>query len=200
MRPRPHVGVHRLHDPEVAFDPDPARALACLRAFVPDDEAQARCRVEITRWILEKDHPFERRQLDGHLTASALVLDPAGERALLTHHAKLDKWLQFGGHCDGDANLAGVALREATEESGLDDLVIDPRAIDLDVHAIPARGEEPEHLHLDVRFLVWTGDDPEPAKNDESHDLAWVGLDDRERFGLDGSVARLFERARRVVG
>ncbi|MEX1024155.1 MAG: NUDIX hydrolase [Planctomycetota bacterium] len=196
LRPRPSRGALGLHDPRLTFDPDRERALGYLREFVPSDADQARARVQIMRWILAKQHPFERRQTDGHVTASALVIDAAGERALLTHHAKLDRWLQFGGHADGDANLAGVALRESIEESGIDDLVIEPRVVDVDVHTIPARGDEAEHLHLDVRFLVWAPEGAKPVKSEESHALAWVAADAQGGYALDPSVVRLFELAR----
>lgn len=196
MRARPRAGLARLHDPALAYDPDPERALELLRSFLPPDKAQADFRVRICQWILEKDYPFERKQLDGHLTASALLLNPTGERALLTHHKKLGRWLQFGGHADGDANLAGVALRECMEESGIEGLMIDPRPIDLDIHPIPARKDEPEHLHLDVRFLVWTPDEFEEKVSEESIELGWIGFDEQDAHRLDDSVRRLFERAR----
>ena len=109
----------------LGFDADPQRALAYLAAYEPPDEDQARTRDAIARWVLEEPTPFERANLAGHLTASALVVAPhpsGGRRALLTHHRKLGRWLQLGGHCDGDADLAHVALREAIEESGIEDL------------------------------------------------------------------------------
>src|SRR5688572_10916647 len=98
-----------------------------------------------------QEHPLDahlRSCAPGHFTASALVVDAPGERGLLTHHKKLDRWLQLGGHCDGDSNFAAVALREAQEESGIEGLSIDPRPLDLDIHTIPARTGDPEHLHL----------------------------------------------------
>jgi hypothetical protein len=97
---------------------------------------------------------FERSCVPGHFTGSAWLVDRTGQRVLLTHHRKLDRWLQLGGHADGDGDLAGVALREAEEESGLTDLVVEPEIFDLDRHVIPARGNEPEHWHYDVRFVV----------------------------------------------
>src|SRR5207253_4326 len=98
-------------------------------------------------------HPdaLHRSCVDGHLTGSALVVDPPSDRALLMHHRKLDKWLQMGGHADGEPDLAAVALAEATEESGIAGLVLEPQPVDLDVHEVHPPGE-PAHLHLDVRF------------------------------------------------
>ena len=90
----------------------------------------------------------------GHITGSAWVVDIAGNRVLLADHAKLGRWLQPGGHSDGDPDTLAVALREAREESGLDVRALDDAIFDIDVHRIPARGDEPAHLHFDVRFLV----------------------------------------------
>jgi 8-oxo-dGTP pyrophosphatase MutT (NUDIX family) len=119
-------------------------------------------------------------------------VDGACERALLTLHGKLGRWLQLGGHCDGDANLAGAALREAQEESGIRELAIDPRPIDLDIHGIPARGPEPQHLHLDVRFLVRAPPGAQARASPESKELRWVTPAELLALPTDGSVRRLF--------
>ncbi|WP_374472547.1 NUDIX hydrolase [Arenimonas sp.] len=116
---------------------------------------------------------FERSHPPGHFTGSAWLVSADGERVLLTHHRKLGRWLQLGGHADGDANLARVALREAEEESGLTDLVVEGDIFDLDRHAIPARGADPEHWHYDVRFVVRATGSEEFAVSEESLDLAW---------------------------
>lgn len=117
--------------------------------------------------------PFRRERLGGHFTGSAWLVSADGERALLLHHRKLDRWLQPGGHADGDGNLAAVALREAQEETGLRGLRVDPKVFDIDRHRIPARGAEPEHWHYDVRFVVHAGDDEAFTVGEESHALAW---------------------------
>ena len=90
---------------------------------------------------------YRRERLAGHFTGSAWLVDRAGTRVLLTHHRKLGRWLQLGGHADGDDDLARVALREAEEESGLAGLVLEPGVFDLDRDLIPARGADPEHWH-----------------------------------------------------
>lgn len=136
---------------------------------------------------------FERGHAAGHFTGSAWVVSADAQRVLLTHHRKLDLWLQPGGHADGDSDLARVALREAEEETGVAGLRLRDREIfDLDCHAIPARGSEPEHLHYDVRYVVQAGDDERFVVSEESHALAW-----RDIAGLaadpqaDASVRRM---------
>lgn len=141
-----------------------------------------------------------RTRLEGHLTASALVVNHERTHALLTHHKKLGRWLQLGGHCDGDANLVRVALREAIEESGIADLTIDPAVIDLDIHTIPARGSEPEHLHLDVRFVVHAPRGARAIISDESHALAWVSPAELGGLNTDESVRRLFRHVFAIPG
>jgi 8-oxo-dGTP pyrophosphatase MutT (NUDIX family) len=186
--------------PELAFDASHSRALAYLEAYDPPDEAQRQTRDEIVRFVERAPRPLERENLEGHLTASALIVAPDG-RALLMHHRKLDRWLQMGGHCDGDANLAAAALREAEEESGIDGLVIDPRIVDVDIHTIPGRpasaerSEEPEHLHLDCRFVVLA---PEGAVEHVSHEsiaLGWFMPENAIGLDLDESLVRFFRVA-----
>ena len=116
---------------------------------------------------------LERTCRPGHFTGSAWLVDASGSRVLLTHHRKLGRWLQLGGHADGDADLARVALREAQEESGLSDLVVEPEIFDLDRHLIPERAGEPAHYHYDVRFVVRAAGSTEFVVSDESHALAW---------------------------
>jgi len=186
----------RLRTQDLASTPDLAVARHLLAAWDPPSLDQERTRDRILAFVDE--HPLDahrRTCLAGHLTASALVLDAAGERALLTFHAKLRKWLQLGGHCDGDANLAAVALREAIEESGIEELEIDPLPVDLDVHAIPARRGEPEHLHLDVRFLVHAPAGARPRASDESVELRWFTRAEAEDLEIDESVRRLLRIA-----
>lgn len=138
---------------------------------------------------------FERSHVAGHFTGSAWLVSADGERVLLTHHRKLDRWLQLGGHADGDADLARVAQREAEEESGLRELAVEPEIFDLDVHRIPARGSEPEHWHYDVRHVVRATGGEEFEVSAESLALAWKPV--REIAGDTRADASLRRMARK---
>jgi 8-oxo-dGTP pyrophosphatase MutT (NUDIX family) len=132
----------------------------------------------------------------GHLTASALVIDPARGRVLLTLHKKLGLWLQMGGHCEpDDASLEGAALREATEESGIAGLELLPVGpVQLDRHSIPA----PCHWHLDVQYAAAAPAGAVETISAESLDLRWFSYDEAAKVA-DGSVVRLMERTRAAL-
>lgn len=120
--------------------------------------------------------PFLRERLDGHLTGGAWLVSGDGERVLMTHHRKLGRWLQLGGHADGDTDMARVALKEAEEESGLSDLSVEDDIFDLDRHWIPERKDVPGHWHYDVRYVVRANGSEAYVVSDESLDLAWRGI------------------------
>ena len=172
-----------------------AEARALVAGYSSSDPHQTAERERILAFIDEHPNALERSCLRGHLTASALIIDASGERALPTHHRKLDRWLQMGGHVDGDGNLVGAAWREATEESGIEGLSIDPRPVDLDIHTIPARGDEPEHWHLDVRFQVYAPEGAREQISEESIALGWFTPAEFDSLDSDESVARLFRLA-----
>ena len=139
-----------------------------------------------------------RTCLEGHLTASAWIVDPGRTLTLLTHHRKLDRWLQLGGHVDGEPDLAAGALREAREESGLAGVrLVSPEVFDVDRHRIPARGAEPAHWHYDVRFLLEADPDEPLEISGESKDLAWVRLEEVARLNPDASIARMVRKTTR---
>lgn len=128
-------------------------------------------------FLVEASLPFHREHAEGHFTGSAWLVDASGKRVLLTHHRKLDRWLQLGGHADGDSDLAAVALREAGEESGLSGLKVEHGIFDVDRHWIPERPNEPGHWHYDVRYVVRAGVHDTFAVSDESLDLAWMSIE-----------------------
>jgi 8-oxo-dGTP pyrophosphatase MutT (NUDIX family) len=181
----------------------------------PDDLALARAQVagagagdpdheDHRRRILAflDDHPdaLHRSCTEGHLTGSALVVDPSTRRLLLLFHAKVRRWLQPGGHADGDGNLAHVALREAQEETGIDDLRVVAPAIDLDVHRFHhAAGTEPDHLHLDVRHLVLAPAGAVAVTNHESEGQRWVAVGDLGALDVDAGTHRMAAAALRAL-
>ncbi len=165
----------------------------------PDERAVAD---EIEGLVSDHEDCFDRTCRPGHITASAWVLSPDGSRCLLVHHVKLGRWLQPGGHCDGQTDPASVARREVEEETGLRDLaLVSDEPLDLDVHRIPARNDpagreiESAHDHHDFRFLLQARS-PEPLLcSDESHDVRWFTRDELLQTTDEESVLRLMRKA-----
>jgi 8-oxo-dGTP pyrophosphatase MutT (NUDIX family) len=166
-----------------------------LATYPARDLQDAANRDRIAAFVREQPQCFERSLTIGHITGSGWLLDHAGHRALLTHHAKLNKWLQLGGHADGDSDVLRVALREAEEESGLREIVaLSEEIFDLDVHPIPARGNEAEHFHYDIRFLLQATGDDTYIRTDESHELRWFTAEELSDFTIGRSVHRMREK------
>ncbi len=139
---------------------------------------------------------FFRDCFPGHFTASALVVSADGGRALLALHRFLNRWLQFGGHCDGEEDVPAVARREAEEESGIVGLVMARgEPFDLDIHPIPENPDrgEPAHLHYDIRFLMVAPEGAQPVASAESHAVEWFTAQKMAFMALD-------EGTRRMVG
>jgi 8-oxo-dGTP pyrophosphatase MutT (NUDIX family) len=181
------------------------RALAeALLRHRPADEAEAADRDAIAAFVARHERPFDRAISEGHLTGSAITVSADGGRVLLLHHRKLDRWLQPGGHGDpGETTGEEVALREALEESGIAGLALHPtapRPLDVDVHDIPARGSEPAHQHLDLRYLVVApaGAAVAPALA-ELHEIRWVAWDEAGALGPDAGLRRALAKARAIV-
>jgi 8-oxo-dGTP pyrophosphatase MutT (NUDIX family) len=151
--------------------------------------------------LLKSDRAFHRDYLPGHLTGSAWIIDETKEFALLTHHVKLNRWLQPGGHADGDENIFRVALREAEEETGITTLTLmSENLFDIDIHTIPQRKDFPEHLHYDVRFLFQASKTEELIITDESNDLAWVKMEDLlSSSDQNDSIARMIRKVRALL-
>lgn len=154
-------------------------ALALLRAWTPPDAAQDQVRRRYVAHLEAHPDGLSRTCFPDHLTASALILSADGEHVLLTLHAKAGAWFQMGGHCeDTDATLAGAAVREAVEESGVPDLVLDPQPVQLNAHAVPFCSARGVVHHLDVRFLAVAPQDAAHAVSEESLDVRWWRWDD----------------------
>ncbi len=154
-----------------------ADAVRRLAAWRPAGPGQEPLREAFLAFLAARPDACRRSCAPGHLTASALVLDAAGDHLLLTLHPRLGRWVQLGGHCeDGDLTLAGAALREAVEESGIPGLEIDPSPLHLAVHPITCSLGVPTR-HLDVRFLVRAPAGARPVRSAESDDLRWFRRD-----------------------
>lgn len=147
-------------------------------------------------FVRENEDCFERSLEPGHMTSSAWILSPDRQQVLLLFHTKLGKWLQPGGHADGDPDLLEVALREVKEETGLQELrTLNAGIFDLDIHTIPARKSDPEHLHYDLRFLLEASPDAPLFQNHESRALRWVPLTEVNGLTQERSVLRMVEKS-----
>ncbi len=178
-----------------------AALLAELGRYAPADAHERAMTQDVIAFVDAHPDCFERTCPTGHITASAWVLDEEKSHVLLTHHRKLDRWLQLGGHADGDPDVRRVARREALEESGLANIRFAQHAIyDIDVHEIPARGAEPAHKHYDVRFAFIADRAAPTVVSDESHELAWVSLGELAALGADESVIRLAAKTATLAG
>ena len=174
---------------------DRRNLLDSLEAYRPVDPVQQAFKACFMAFVAEHPDCCERSLAHGHLTGSAWLVSADGRRALLMHHRKLDRWLQPGGHADGDFDLAGVALREAEEETGLTGLVREGGIFDLDRHESPARGAEPAHWHYDLRFVVRATAGEDFSQNAESLALAWFDIAELTgRSDLDESLRRMARR------
>ena len=177
--------------------------LSDLADYAPADARESGALEWMRRFLAAQADPFARDNPEGHITASAVVARPDASAFLLVHHAKLGRWLQPGGHAEGeDASAYDAALREAREETGIAALEATfGRAIfDVDVHAIPARHGEPAHFHFDVRYLVTTAGDVDPAASeDAARPMAWYSFEAALSAGIDASLTRALEKARMVL-
>jgi 8-oxo-dGTP pyrophosphatase MutT (NUDIX family) len=179
------------------------RIAELLTAYTPADEKEAADRQLIERMLADAPNLMSRAHQAGHVTGSALVLDAQTGSFLLHYHKKLTRWLQFGGHAEPtESDPAQTALREAQEESGLSDLrwLVDA-PLDIDVHPIPARGNEPAHLHLDFRYALLTAKPNALHVNeDESDNFAWLTLEEMvaRSITVDPSLDRLIRKALRL--
>ena len=155
---------------------DRQRFRRSLQLYRSDFEAELAFK-KVMLSLLVYPNCFERSLKHAHFTGSAWVVNYSFDKALLTHHAQLDKWLQLGGHADGLEDMCKVATKELQEESGLKSFRLETQEIfDLDIHTIPERKGVPEHAHYDIRYLFVADEQEKVLKNHESKALAWVPL------------------------
>ena len=153
------------------------------------------------RFVEQHTDCFERHLAPGHVTGSAWVVNPDRTMALILHHRKLDQWFQPGGHADGDNDIVRVALKETSEETGVEPShirLVSEAIFDIDIHKVPATHQDPTHLHYDIRFLVEMDDDIPIPGNDESHEILWVPLYQVSRFNNNRSTYRMVEKTRHM--
>ena len=163
--------------------------LRAYRARWPEEREMAG---RLIRFV--EGHPdcFERSLKVGHITGSAWLVNRPGTHVLLTHHKKLAMWLQLGGHADGNTDILDAARQEAVEESGMQELTpVCTDIFDIDIHRIPARNDEPEHDHHDIRFAFQCLENEDYIVSDESHDLAWVEIKALEKYTTEASMLRM---------
>jgi 8-oxo-dGTP pyrophosphatase MutT (NUDIX family) len=172
-------------------------AIALLTDWQPPDRSQDSLRNAVLAFLDAREDACRRECVPGHITASALVLDDTGGRVLLTLHPRLGRWVQLGGHCeDSDADILGAALREATEESGVDGLRISPDLVAINVHALTCSLGVPTR-HLDLQFVARAPAGAQIVVSDESVDLRWWPID-RLPGDTDEALAYLVERGRHL--
>jgi 8-oxo-dGTP pyrophosphatase MutT (NUDIX family) len=178
---------------------DPAVARLLIEAVAPGDPGLEADRLRILELLAIHGDIAVRTSRPGHLTGSAFVVDHERRRCVLLFHHKLQRWLQPGGHADGEMNLAAVAWREATEETGVEGLLIDPQPVDLDIHRVAPPAED-AHLHLDVRFVVVAPPTALLVRNHESDALRWVDREQLDDYELDDGLRRLAARSWAALG
>jgi len=169
--------------------------LALLDAYQPHDPDEKNHKETIAAFVRDNPDCFERTLTSGHITASSWLLNKDKTHALLLHHKKLDRWLQLGGHCDGDPDTLAVAIKEAQEESGI--LNIEPlfcAIFDVDVHLIPETPKAAAHYHYDIRFLLHVTSNEMVIQNNESNALQWISKELHALPTNERSVTRMFEK------
>jgi 8-oxo-dGTP pyrophosphatase MutT (NUDIX family) len=179
--------------------------IAALQRHAPADDKEERDRATIIALCEAHPNIFNMNCEPAHMTGSALIVHPPTQRVLLNHHKSLNRWMQFGGHFDLETEPWRVALREAREESGLRQLsflpkVKTPAPFDIDVHTIPARGERPQHLHLDLRYLLTTDAPGEAQISAESHEIRWLSFDEARTLTQDSQeLQRMLNKASAAI-
>ena len=167
-----------------------------LENYQPSTPEETQFKQQTIEFIQHNPDCFERSLLTGHITGSAWIVDKSRQFTLLTHHRKLNKWFQTGGHCDGDSDVINVAMKEAMEETGLTNIqAINTTIFDIDIHEIPERKGVPTHLHYDVRFLLEADMNEPLIVSSESSDLAWIELSKISQFNDSQSIMRMVFKA-----
>jgi len=169
--------------------------LQLLENYHPKDTNELKSKEKIISFVKQYKDCFERTLDIGHIVASCWLVNHDNSKALLTHHKKLNEWLQLGGHCDGNPNVLDVAIKEAQEESGI--LDIQPLSHSLfyiDVHRIPEYKNEKEHYHYNIVFLLQAASDKPTIVSEESYDLLWIDKNIHSLPSQEPTVKRMFDK------
>lgn len=147
------------------------------------------------KFLKENDSYLGKENLKGHITASTWIINSDANKCFLTHHKKLNLWLQLGGHTELNERTYESAYREGIEESGFSNLKkLSDRIYDVDVHLIPKNNNIPAHYHYDIRYLFMADPNDQGLVSHESHDIKWVDIDDIELYSKDASIGRMVDK------
>ena len=169
-----------------------------LEEYVPIDLKEKESKEKILGFVYDNDNFTGRDNAKGHITGSAWIVSKDRKKILLTHHLKLNMWLQIGGHVEGEEHILETALREAGEESGLTTLkCLSDKIFDVDVHLFPKRGEVEAHYHHDIRFLFEADENEELRRQkSESKAIKWIPLDEVSNYAKEGTILRMTNKTR----
>jgi 8-oxo-dGTP pyrophosphatase MutT (NUDIX family) len=171
------------------------RLLQLIESYRTRYPKEIDCVTRFISFVRENSDCFERSLSIGHVTGSAWLVNSKYSHVLLTHHLKLNRWLQLGGHADGNSNILESASREAYEESGLTEIrPVSKEIFDLDIHLIPERGNEAAHYHYDVRFAFEAVGEEEFKVSAESRELAWVPIQEISKYTSEESMQRMAQK------
>lgn len=172
-----------------------------LNQYIQSFPAEKNTTSGFLRFVRDHDDCFLRSNLAGHVTGSAWIINPEASHCLLIHHRKLGRWLQPGGHADGCSETVTVARKEALEETGVRTLrLLQPEIFDVDIHTIPARGDVPEHLHYDVRYVFVALPGEETNDSAETNQVRWWKLDEaKQLIRANDSILRMIDKTRKLT-
>ncbi len=168
-----------------------------LNQYLANYPEEKRAIAQTFEFLDNNNNCFNRSNLYGHFTGSAWIVDESNSWVLMTYHKKLNKWLQLGGHADGDKDLLKVAYSEAVEESGFQKFkIVTDSIFDIDIHSIPKYSEVPEHLHFDIRYLFEANKHSEKILvSDESKDVSWIKVDQLLKKNGEESIKRMLHKS-----